>query len=379
MTSRNTSPPSEQASGIFINYRREDTAGHAGRLHDVLNQRFHGAVFMDIDKIEAGQDFVDVIDEAVGKCRVLLVMIGRQWLFVAKPDGRRRLDDPDDFVRKEIAAALMRDVMVVPVLVEGAGMPQQQDLPDELKKLSRRNAVELSDTRWAYDVERLIKVLEKHVELCEAGRDKDAKGRLDGKTKEKTARRMKAALVAGIVVLVVIGLTTGILLFRQNTKAPHVNAAGPGALSEAELREQDSINKALELVGRCISATDDMLKKLTSKDYDPSNFPNDKRSEIEKSIEEEVLEATKKFNAAEEDWKREQPKLELLMNGHPTVTAAWQGTKKAVADYMKCVTDLDAAKGEGEPIAKFQNCTIEEKNATEHVTLLTTSLRAVRR
>src|ERR1700752_1555576 len=126
MTSSSTSPPSDQASGIFINYRREDTAGHAGRLHDVLNKRFHGAVFMDVDKIEAGQDFVDVIDEAVGKCRVLIVMIGRQWLSVANLDGRR-LDNPDDFVRREIAAALIRDVTVVPVLVEGAGMPPQQD------------------------------------------------------------------------------------------------------------------------------------------------------------------------------------------------------------------------------------------------------------
>jgi hypothetical protein len=375
MTSHNTSPPSDQASGIFINYRREDTAGHAGRLHDVLNQRFPGAVFMDIDKIEAGQDFVDVIDEAVGKCRVLLVMIGRQWLSVATPDGRRRLDNPDDFVRREIAAALIRDVTVVPVLVEGAGMPQQQDLPEELKKLSRRNAVELSDTRWAYDVDRLVEVLEKHVEVCEAGADKDATGRLGGQTKEKTAKKMKAALVAGFVLLVVIGLTTGFLLSRQNTKAPQVSAAP----SEAEVREQESINNALLLIGRCKSAADDMLKKLTSKAYDPSNFPNDKNSEIEKSIEAEVLKATEEFNAAEEEWNRQQPKLDLLMNGRPTVNAAWLGTKKAVTDYMKCVTDLEAAKGEGEPIEKFQNCTVEKKNTEENVNLLTTSLGAASR
>ena len=146
----------------FISYRREDSAGHAGRLFDRLREHFgRDHVFLDVVGIDAGVDFVDTLDKAVGACDVLLAVIGRDWLSCCDKQGRRRLDDPNDFIRAEISAALKRDVRVVPVLVEGAQMPPTDELPEELKRLTRRQAVELRDSRWDADVEALIANLEK--------------------------------------------------------------------------------------------------------------------------------------------------------------------------------------------------------------------------
>jgi hypothetical protein len=152
--------PRPKRSAIFVNYRRDDSAGHAGRLFDRLSGRFPDRVFMDIDKIEPGIDFVGVIEEAVGCCEVLIVVIGRAWLSATDAAGRRRLDNPSDFVRLEIAAALDRSIRIIPVLVEGAVMPAPEELPPELARLTRRNAIELSDARWTFDVDRLLQTIE---------------------------------------------------------------------------------------------------------------------------------------------------------------------------------------------------------------------------
>lgn len=148
-------------SGIFISYRREDSSGHAGRLFDRLVDHFgKDRIFMDIDTIEPGEDFVTVIEDAVSSCQILIAIIGRHWLSSAD-DSTRRLDNPNDFVRLEIAAALNRDIRVIPVLVQGATMPRPQDLPNDVSKLSRRNALELSDLRWQRDVGHLIGAMER--------------------------------------------------------------------------------------------------------------------------------------------------------------------------------------------------------------------------
>jgi len=153
-------------SGIFSSYRRDDSAGYAGRLYDRLSDRFgKDQVFMDVAKIEPGLDFVEVIEEAVGSCDVLIALIGKQWLTITDATGRRRLDDPEDLVRLEIAAALSRNIRVIPVLVRGATMPRSRDLPKALEKLARRNALEISDTRFDYDVNRLIETLESAIPL----------------------------------------------------------------------------------------------------------------------------------------------------------------------------------------------------------------------
>jgi len=147
---------------IFINYRREETAGYAGRLYDALAERFgEDHVFMDIDAIGPGEDFAQVVEASVGSCDVLIALIGRNWLATRDREGRRRLDKPHDWVRMEIETALEKsDTRVIPTLVQGAEMPGPDELPEPLRKLSVRNAVELSDGRWHYDVRRLISYLE---------------------------------------------------------------------------------------------------------------------------------------------------------------------------------------------------------------------------
>jgi uncharacterized membrane protein YidH (DUF202 family) len=115
---------------------------------------------MDVDTIEPGADFVARIEDAVGSAAVLLVVMGRGWLESKDEQGRRRLDDPKDFVRLEVASALRRDVRVIPVLVGGARMPEEDELPAALAVLSRRNALVVSDLDWRAGMARLLAVLE---------------------------------------------------------------------------------------------------------------------------------------------------------------------------------------------------------------------------
>ncbi len=135
---------------IFLSYRRDDSEGQAGRLFEDLRAEF-GAdnVFMDVATIEPGMDFRRAIDTSVETCGLLRAMIGKNWLHVVDGDGRRRIDNPDDFVRLEIAQALRRDIPVVPVLVHGARMPKPEELPDELRNLAFRNSVELTHGLYA--------------------------------------------------------------------------------------------------------------------------------------------------------------------------------------------------------------------------------------
>ena len=150
--------------GIFISYRRDDSAGYAGRLYDRLKAHFGAdSVFMDVEEIEPGTDFVEAIEGAVASCQVLIVLIGNEWLNATDSSGRRRLDDPHDFIRLETSAALKRSIRVVPVLVDNAVMPLQQDLPVELHALVRRQAVELNHKQWEATTGNLIKTLEKIV------------------------------------------------------------------------------------------------------------------------------------------------------------------------------------------------------------------------
>ncbi len=148
-------------SGIFISYRRSDIGSYAaGRLYDALGRRFgREHVFMDIDSLKghAGLDFSRALDQAVTTCDVMLALIGPEWLAAVDDQGTRRLDDPEDWIRREIATALARsDIRVIPVLMGETSMPRSEQLPESLKPLARRQSVEVSEHRWDYDVEQLI-------------------------------------------------------------------------------------------------------------------------------------------------------------------------------------------------------------------------------
>ena len=151
---------------VFINYRRDDAPGAAGRLTETLEARF-GAdeIFRDLDQIEGGMDFRKVLGAALRAARVMLVVIGRSWSTLANSTGTPRLHDPNDYVRVEIETALAHDLFVIPVLVEGARMPGPNDLPPSLEHLTFRNAHEISEARWHYDTGKLIELLERHLGL----------------------------------------------------------------------------------------------------------------------------------------------------------------------------------------------------------------------
>jgi hypothetical protein len=161
---------------IFICYRREDSRGWAGRLYDQLAAHFgHDQIFMDVDAIQPGLDFVDAIESAISETDALIVIIGPNWLDATDTIGNRRLDNPEDFIRLEVTAALVRNIRVIPVLVERATMPRSTDLPDSMRLLARRHAIEIRHTRFQSDVQSLIHALELAIEQVEVDRKAEAK------------------------------------------------------------------------------------------------------------------------------------------------------------------------------------------------------------
>ncbi len=160
---------------IFISYRRTDESGHAGRLFDALQQTF-GAdrLFIDVDSIEPGLDATEVIAQQVAQSDVLLVVIGSRWIDSLDKQGARRLDNPKDFVRIEIEAALEKQKRVIPVLIGDAIMPTAEELPETLKPLATRNAVRVTHERFRSDSERLITALRKIVTLSTSARENES-------------------------------------------------------------------------------------------------------------------------------------------------------------------------------------------------------------
>src|SRR5262245_36391557 len=182
-------------SGILVSYRSEDAAGHAGRVIDRLRTRLaKRRVLKDLGEVAPGEDFVRAIEDGVAACDTVLVVIGRRWLTSASPGGRR-LDVPNDPVRLEISTALRRTLRVIPVLVAGAVLPQEQELPSEIRDLARRQAVELRDGSWDADVENLVVALERVP--------------ADGPRQPMTPQAARrAGVIAGMLTLAVVAIAT---------------------------------------------------------------------------------------------------------------------------------------------------------------------------
>ncbi len=145
---------------LFINYRRDDSRADSGRLYDRLAACFPGRVFRDVASLQPGVEWDDAIARVLGQSDACIVVIGKDWLSITDALGRRRLDDPRDSVRREITVALQRQMRVFPVLVGGARMPAEEELPAELQSLCRRHAIELTEQDWDEDVRKLVKGLE---------------------------------------------------------------------------------------------------------------------------------------------------------------------------------------------------------------------------
>jgi class 3 adenylate cyclase len=148
-------------SSIFVSYRRNDAPAHAGRIYDRLADRLgKDNVYMDLDSTVPGADFGDVIEQTIARCDALIAVIGRDWVSALRPSRRaRRADASEDWVRREIAAAIARNIRVIPVLVQGAKMPSSAELPDDIKGLARRHAIELSETAWSAQLGLLMDAL----------------------------------------------------------------------------------------------------------------------------------------------------------------------------------------------------------------------------
>ena len=275
---------------IFISYRRDDSEGQAGRLSKDLAGHFgQDAVFMDVAGIAPGRDFRRVIDEHVATCGVLLAVIGKTWITAQDASGRRRLDDPADFVRLETASALKRDIPVIPVLVHGAGMPQAEQLPPDLADLAYRNGVELSHARWDSDVQLLIKALEPYVQARRSDPGRDAGSAASGPValSSSAASLSTASLPAAAPPATTGG---GSAATQQRTKRPYLMIAGALAAVAVAL--------AAYLSSGAWHAAPPRITEMAPK---PGATPGPDRNEVAKAAEDAQMAAQAAASVAAED------------------------------------------------------------------------------
>jgi len=216
---------------VFVSYRREDTRHVAGRLADRLVERFQ--VFMDMDTIEPGTDFTDVIRRAVNDCDVFLSILGTQWTTADDENGRRRLDDPNDWVVAETATALQRKVPVIPVLVDGARMPVRTELPDVLASLASRQGMTLRHESFSSDVGRLIAAIEKRVGTPAAPPARD-----EHQPAQTNPAAVEADYTAGLAAFFAQRWDQAIELFQRVLSQQPNHQAAADRLAEARRHQQ---------------------------------------------------------------------------------------------------------------------------------------------
>lgn len=250
---------------IFISYRRDDSEGEAGRLFDDLVRSFgENSVFMDVSGINPGVDFRKAIDDNVASCGVLLAMIGPQWASIRSTAGERRLDDPNDFVRLEIASALARNIAVIPVLVHDAKMPRPEDLPEDLKNLAFRNNVEITHTRWNSDVQLLTDALKPYVAPAAPSDTAPVHATVAvqlpppsaPESKPHSARPSSVPLVLGVIVAVVLALGfAAYFLFRPHNpligKWSNPAPLQGNSLNRLEIQSLGGQSVAIHAFGNC--------------------------------------------------------------------------------------------------------------------------------
>ena len=216
---------------IFLSYRRDDTAGHAVHLREDLTERYgEGNVFMDIG-MKPGVPWQDEIERKIGSCDAFVALIGPRWLTAADSKGRRRLDDPKDHLRREIEAAVWREVPLIPVLVEDAEMPTEEDLPTSLAPLSQRHALEIRNTSRRYDVAQLFESL-----------DEVAAGKAPPPPPPPPPdppppqRPSRAVLIAAALLLVALAVLAGVLVYIRDGDNGGDGNSGGGGGGESEER-----------------------------------------------------------------------------------------------------------------------------------------------
>jgi hypothetical protein len=215
------------AAKVFISYRRGDSAGYAGRLMDRLDRELgRDLVFMDVDAVPLGTNFSKVLHEEVAKCGVLLAVIGPNWLDARDEHGNRRLDDPNDWVRVEITAALQRNIPVIPILLDGARIPGASQLPEDLKELASRNGLDVRHASFQDDMDRLIRGLKGQVDQAGSREDVQGMDGLWGFLRDKRNQQVLGWLGGGLVV-VATGLWAAFVYFFPPVKSPEAKSPEP--------------------------------------------------------------------------------------------------------------------------------------------------------
>ena len=223
---------------VFLNYRREDSAA-IGRLFDRLCVELgRENVFRDLDTLVPGADFAKVIADQVASCDALIAVIGKGWLTARDGDGHRRIDQPGDLVKAEIREALARDKLVIPALVEGASIPKAADLPPDIAALAARNAIEISDSRFDYDTERLIRAVQAHTDGAPDPRLRPAKQRRWWAwVSDPNHQRTLGFIGAGITAVAIAGWTVYVYFSEKviPVAAPEVSVSNGGIAAGRDL------------------------------------------------------------------------------------------------------------------------------------------------
>ena len=241
---------------IFINYRKDDSSWNALALYNELQKYFSKEqIFKDFNTILPGDDFVVSIDNALRKCDVLIVIICKSWLDIKDSTGKRRLDDPDDFVRLEVATALTRGIQVIPVLFDDVPMPHTSELPENMKTLSRRQFVEIDSKRFEDDIRKLAEAIKKVLPDGVIRVTPDVKQTSYSSQQPQQNVRASAAsmtkpdnnLVWAIVTTILCCLPTGIVSIIAATKVDNLWATGQyeAAIKEAKKAKDWAIYGAI--------------------------------------------------------------------------------------------------------------------------------------
>jgi hypothetical protein len=219
--------------GIFISYRRKDTEAVGSRLADELRESIENVqIFRDVEAIAPGEDFAVALNHALAECSVMLVLIGPQWLDVRDAHGRRRIDVATDWTRQEIATALARNVRVVPVLTGDASLPDPDDLPEDLRPITRRQAIELDNNRWHSDCARLIDA------LVQAEGFRRRKPQSDTGASRRAGMLVGGAMGAMIVGIIAVGAVVILLIIGY--VASQSSSGGHDRTSSTDARAQGS-------------------------------------------------------------------------------------------------------------------------------------------
>ncbi|MEL7445466.1 MAG: SUMF1/EgtB/PvdO family nonheme iron enzyme [Pseudomonadota bacterium] len=220
------------ARTIFISYRRSDSQWAASRLFDTLAQAFpNDQLFMDVDSIDPGQDFITVLEDKIAQCDVFLALIGPRWLTDSLIEGQRRIDDPEDFVRIEIGRALARDETVtIPILLDGAEVPQEGELPDSLRPLARRQFVRLSHEGYRTEVSRLVAAISKAFERSQAAPPTS----VDSTRKNMIPRRPSRFILVAVLATIATCLSLAGLYFAANQVEDFKDRADLSTIKECD-------------------------------------------------------------------------------------------------------------------------------------------------